>query len=214
MQIKPDQMILFQGDSITDSGRNKDDQDKPNDKGALGSGYACMIADGLLADHPSSGLRILNRGISGHRVVDLYARWKVDAVNLKPDLISILVGVNDTWHEFSSGNGVEIDRFEQVYRMMLQYTRLKLPKVQLVLCEPFTLPCGVITSDWELDIRERQKITKTLAGEFGAIFVPFQGMFDSVLKDAPAEHWAADGVHPTPAGHQLMAGFWRECVGL
>jgi lysophospholipase L1-like esterase len=214
IKLAQNQVILFQGDSITDCERKKGEQDKPNNPEALGNGYARRIADGLLADHSSLGLRIFNRGISGHRVVDLYARWKSDAVNLKPDLISILVGVNDTWHEFNSGNGVELDRFEQVYRMKLQYTRERLPDVSFVLCEPFVLPCGAVTPEWEADIRGRQKIVADLAIEFDAVLVPFQKMFNEALKEAPPEYWAADGVHPTPVGHERMAAFWRACTGL
>lgn len=212
MKLEPNQVLLFQGDSITDCLRSRDLQDKANNNDALGFGYAARIAGGLLAENPSLGLQIFNRGISGNRVVDLYARWRKDTVNLKPDLISILVGVNDVWHEFNYQNGVELDRFEQVYRMTLEYTRARLPKVQLVLCEPFALPCGVITPDWEVDIRGRQEIVARLAKEFGAILVPFQEMFNAALKEASPEYWAADGVHPSPAGHERMARFWRECV--
>jgi len=200
MKLNQNQIILFQGDSITDCGRNREAESLPNDNGALGCGYPGKIAGGLLADSPALNLRIFNRGISGNRVVDLYARWKADGVNLKPDLVSILIGVNDTWHEFGGRNGVELDRFEQVYRMLLDYTREKAPEAQLVLCEPFTLPCGVITPDWEADIRGRQEIVARLASEFGALLVPFQEMFNVAQKEAAPDYWAMDGVHPTPAG--------------
>jgi len=214
MKIEQNQVILFQGDSITDAGRNRANQDNANSNDALGFGYASKVAGALLADYPDHGLRIFNRGISGHRVVDLYARWKGDTLNLNPDLISILIGVNDTWHEFNYQNGVELDRFEQVYRMMLQFTRERLPKVHLVLCEPFVLRCGVVTPEWEADIRGRREIVSRLAGEFGALLVPFQEMFDEALKEAPAEYWAGDGVHPSPAGHERMARFWRARTGV
>ena len=150
----------------------------------------------------------------GNRVVDLYARWKGDAVNLKPDVLSILIGVNDTWHEFNWQNGVELDRYEQVYRMLLQYTLKKLPKVNLVLCEPFVLPTGVVMPEWVAEMDGRREIVARLAKEFGAVFVPFQKMFDEAMKEAPAEYWASDGVHPTPAGHSRMAKLWRQCVGV
>ena len=213
MNISQNQVILFQGDSITDCGRDRAAQDQPNHNGALGNGYASRIAGDLLADHPSAGLRIFNRGISGNRVVDLYARWKSDGINLAPDIISILIGVNDTWHEFGSRNGVEIDRYETMYRMLLDFTRSRLPATRLVLCEPFVLKCGVVTPDWETDIAARQKVVAALATEFSAILVPFQEMFDAAVKEAPAEYWADDGVHPTPAGHARMARFWRSRAG-
>jgi len=214
MKIEKNQIILFQGDSITDAGRNREMQAKANQNAALGNGYALRIAGALLSDYPALDLQVFNRGISGNRVVDLYARWKSDAVNLQPDWISILIGVNDTWHEFGSQNGVELDRFEQVYRMMLDYTRQRLPEVRLVLCEPFVLPCGVVTPAWQEDIRSRREIVSRLAGEFQTLRVPFQEMFDEAVKETAPEYWAADGVHPTPAGHARMARFWRSCVGI
>lgn len=214
MNISACKTILFQGDSITDCGRDRGQEASPNHPQALGPGYAGKIAGDLLAELPCRSLRIFNRGISGNRVVDLYARWKCDAVNLRPDLVSILIGINDTWHEFGSNNGVELDRFEQVYRMLLEFTQARLPGTALVLCQPFTLPCGAVLPEWEPDVAGRREIVARLAREFGAIHVPFQEMFDAALKEAPAEYWAADGVHPTPAGHARMARLWRQTVGI
>jgi lysophospholipase L1-like esterase len=214
MKVTQNQVILFQGDSITDCGRDRNVQDQANNNYALGQGYASRIAGGLLAEQPAAGLRVFNRGISGNRVVDLYARWKADGINLQPDLISILIGVNDTWHEFNYRNGVEVDRYEQVYRMLLEFTRSQLPEVTLVLCEPFVLACGVVTPEWEQDIAARQEVVGRLTVEFGAVRVPFQEMFNQALKEAPPEYWAEDGVHPSPAGHERMARFWRARVGI
>ena len=205
--------ILFQGDSITDASRNKDILE-PNNPQALGVGYANMVAATLLKDKPEQNLAILNRGISGHRVVDLYARWKMDAINLKPDLISILIGVNDLWHEMSRQNGVEPERYKTIYTLLLELTKERLPDTQLVLCEPFCLPCGEVTEIWLEDLKKRQAIVKDLAKSFEATFVPFQSMFDEAQKRAPAEYWAKDGVHPSPAGHALMAQTWLETVKL
>jgi lysophospholipase L1-like esterase len=212
MTYQPPQLVLFQGDSITDCGRDRSPGVKYNDGPALGGGYAGMVAARSLAEHPGFGLRFLNRGNSGHRVVDLYARWKMDAINLQPDILSILIGVNDTWHEFSSGNGVEPERYAQVYRMMLNLTLERLPDVYLVLCEPFTLPCGVVTPEWMGDMQQRQDIVRDLAGEFGAVFVPFQKMFTEACQEASPEYWLPDGVHPSPAGHARMAELWMKSL--
>lgn len=209
--IQPSSTILFQGDSITDAGRNRDIAD-PNRPAALGSGYANLIASHLLQQQPQDNLRFFNRGISGNRVTDLYARWKVDAINLQPDLLSILIGVNDTWHEFMYGNGVEVDRYTAIYRMLLDYTKERLPNVQLVLCEPFVLHCGVVTDGWITEMDERRKVVRELAGEYDALFVPFQSVLDEALSDAGPDYWAADGVHPTPAGHRLLADAWLSTV--
>lgn len=211
MIIRPNSTLLFQGDSITDTGRNREIA-QPNVGSALGTGYANLIAAQLLAERSRDGFKVYNRGISGNRVVDLYARWRVDAINLQPDIISILIGVNDTWHGFMYNNGVEIERYATVYRMLLEYTRQQLPNVQLVLCEPFVLPCGVVTEGWIVEMDQRREIVRTLAGDFGAIFVPFQSMLKDALRQAPPDYWAADGVHPTPAGHRLLADGWLQYV--
>ncbi len=211
LMISANSTILFQGDSITDASRNRE-LTGPNVPSALGSGYVNLLAAHLLRTRPADKLRIYNRGISGHRVVDLYARWKVDTIALEPNVLSILIGINDTWHEFMSGNGVEPARYETIYRLMLAYTRQQLPGVQLVLCEPFYLPTGVIQEAWIAEIRERQQIVQRLAGEFSATFVPFQTALDDAQQHAPPAHWAADGVHPTPAGHRVLASCWYEAV--
>ena len=211
MKLAANSTILFQGDSISDANRSRENT-SANSPAALGSGYANLISAQLLHNHPADGLRFLNRGISGNRIVDLYARWKVDALNLQPDLISILIGVNDTWHGFMYQNGVEIERFATIYRLLLEWTRRELPDTQLVLCEPFVLHCGVVTEDWMQEMAERQVVVRQLASDSGAIFVPFQGVLDEALKLAPAEYWAQDGVHPTPAGHHLLAESWVKTV--
>lgn len=208
--MKP-KRLLFQGDSITDVSRDRLNLE-PNSPAALGSGYANHIASKLLHRDADSGLEVFNRGISGNRVVDLYSRWKVDALNLQPDVISILIGVNDLWHEFMHQNGVELDRFETVYRMLLEYTKSSLPDAHLVICEPFVLPCGVVTKDWQADMAQRQKLVKEIAAEFKATFVPFQRVLDKACESAPAAYWAPDGVHPSPAGHSVLARAWLKAV--
>ena len=208
--IHPRNTVLFQGDSITDCGRARDGNPV---NGGLGGGYATFIAAALLAARPADELKFLNRGISGNRIVDLYARIKSDTTNLKPDVLSILIGVNDTWHEFGSQNGVSVPKYERVYRQFLAEVREALPAIRFVLCEPFVLGCGVVTKDWVAEMDQRRAVAKTLAKEFDAIFVPFQQMFDAALKESPPAYWAADGVHPTIAGHQRMAQAWLNAVG-
>lgn len=209
--LEENSVILFQGDSITDAQRNRDIA-LPNHNQALGNGYAYQIAATLLRQHPERNLQFYNRGISGNRIVDLYARWRIDAINLQPTIISILIGVNDTWHHFGANNGVEVERYAQVYRMLLEYTRQQLPDTQLILCEPFVLPCGVVQPAWQDEMAQRREIVKELANDFDALFVPFQSHFDQVTNTPSPEYWLADGVHPTPAGHRLMADAWLEAV--
>lgn len=210
--ILPNQTILFQGDSITDCGRNREAAGTPNDLTALGQGYAMMAAAELLSTRPADGLRVFNRGISGNRIVDLYARIKGDILNLKPDLLSILIGVNDTWHGKNPdwNNGVAIPKYERIYRDLLNEVREALPSVKFVLCEPFVLRCGVVRDDWVEEIDQRRAVVAKLATEFDALLVPFQSLFDEAVKFAPPEYWALDGVHPSAAGHHLMAKCWLE----
>ena len=203
-------VILFQGDSITDAGRNRELSVEAN-KG-MGSGYPAMVCSYLRCHDAAKDWQVYNRGISGNRVVDLYARWKIDALNLRPDILSILIGVNDTWHEKSRQNGVEPQRYETIYRMLLEWTRQELPEVKLVLLEPFVFLSEVVDNSWLDEIEARREITRKLSDEFGTILIPTQSILDAALKDAPTGYWLGDGVHPTLAGHQLIAEAWLKAT--
>ncbi|MCF6174426.1 MAG: SGNH/GDSL hydrolase family protein [Victivallaceae bacterium] len=199
--------ILFQGDSITDCGRDRETT-TPNI--GLGAGYVHLSAAKLMARHPAADLSIFNRGVGGHRIVDLYARWKVDCINLRPDVLSVLVGINDTWHAFNNNNGVSPTRYERFYREMLWWTRKELPNIKFILGEPFALPVGAVDESWLPEINERRAIVKKLSEEFDAAFVPFQTIFDDASQKAKAEYWLSDGVHPTLAGHELISEAWLK----
>ena len=202
--------ILFQGDSITDCGRRTGGGCGYETDG-VGPGYPGLIKSRILRDRPDrDDIEFVNRAISGNRIVDLYARWKADAINLKPDILSILVGVNDSWHE-ENGNGVEPERAERIYRELLAWTREKLPEARLVLLEPFTLPIGA-GARLAAEVTLRGAYTRRLADEFGATFVPLQALFDEACRASRPEHWSADGVHLLPAGHQLVADAWLAAV--
>ena len=211
--IRARDLVLFQGDSITDCGRDRQ-ATADNDLNGLGRGYAMMAAAALLAGRPGDSLRFRNLGIGGDRSVDLAARWQEDALSLRPDLISILIGVNDTWHGFSKGTEkrVSVEKYARVYRELLDETRAALPQVRLVLCEPFVLPCGEVAPAWRDDVDRRREVVRELAQAFGAALVEFQAMFDRALDEAPAEYWATDGVHPTVAGHHRLAQTWLRTV--
>ncbi len=211
--LKDGAVVLFQGDSITDAHRNRR-SNAVNDASALGRGYPLLLAGALLADYPDKQLKVYNRGISGNKVPDLAARWEKDTLALEPDLLSILIGVNDIWHKLKGRYDGTVEDYETGYRELLQRTLRALPGVQIVVCEPFVLRCGAVTDEWFPEFDQRRAVAKKLAEELGLLFVPFQSMFDEAVRKAPPAYWAADGVHPTVAGHALMAKTWRQVVGV
>jgi lysophospholipase L1-like esterase len=151
----------------------------------------------------------MNRGVSGNRVADLARRWQKDTIDLKPDILSILIGVNDL------GSGVSADQFQQQYDQLLADTMKVLPNVKLILCEPFGLPVGKKKDIWDTyrkDLEMRQAIVAKLAAKYHAADVKLQKIFDDATKRAPAEYWIWDGVHPTYSGHQLLADEWERTV--
>ncbi len=203
--------ILFQGDSITDCGRSRDNV-PPNTY--MGSGYPALVSNRLNAAHPALQLECLNRGISGHRVVDLYARWKIDTLNLNPDVLSILIGVNDTWHEKTNRNGVEVPRYGEFYWRLLEWSRATNPNMKFVLIAPFVLETenGPVKPDWCEEVAQRRAIVCQLAAEFNAAYIDAQEIFDKAAKKAPNAYWLPDGVHPSGAGHQLIADAWLDAT--
>lgn len=199
--------ILFQGDSVTDCGRNRE-------QNTLGCGYPVMIA-GRLGPRQPGKFEFINRGISGDRIVDIYARAKKDIWNLKPDVMSLLVGVNDVWHEILEKNGVEADRFERIYRMLLQDTQERLPNLKIILLEPYVIQGVSTVKDgvWEQfheNVCERAQSVRRLADEFKLPLIPLQSIFDEACTQAPGEYWLQDGVHPTENGHGLIAEAWLK----
>ena len=206
-------VILFQGDSITDGGRSRADV-AANSSAALGMGYPLLIASRTMRAHPDVALRFFNRGVSGDKVPDLQARWQVDTIALKPDILSLLVGVNDFWHKLLSGYAGTVADYETQLTGLLDGTKAALPSVHLVLLEPFVLRTGSVDAKWFPEFDDRRAAAARAAQHAGATFIPLQAMFDGLSRNAPPEYWAADGVHPTIAGHAAIADMWRETLGL
>ena len=209
--LKPHSVILFQGDSITDAGRSRS-AIGPNSQDGMGFGYPRLVMETTLEQFPGHYLQFYNQGISGNRIQDLRSRWQSDTLPLLPDLLSVLIGVNDTWNYLMLGLGASPGEFQDLYRNLLLDTRKAQPHIRFVLCEPFLLITGEVTSDWIGDLSERQEGIKALAEEFNAIFVPFQSALDQAAKDFPAHHLLDDGVHPTLKGHQILADSWIKVV--
>ena len=205
-------LVLFQGDSITECGRRKEFDEVLFNTG-LGEGYVQIIASELLRSKPRDDMRFLNRGISGNRIVDLYARWKIDALNLEPRAVSLLVGVNDVMHERFYRNGVEIDRFNSFYRMLIDWTLEALPDVKLILMEPFILSFSLIIPECEDKVVERGECVRSISRDYNTVFVPLQQLFSDRRDDPEVKFWLSDGIHPTLAGHRLIADQWLKVVG-
>jgi lysophospholipase L1-like esterase len=184
--LESGQTILFQGDSITDAGRDRNVAGEVNSYKALGNGYAWLAATQLLVSAPDAGYKIFNRGISG---------------------------VNDYWHNKKHDYDGTVEKYETDYRELVKRTKGALPKLRLVICEPFLLECGVVTPDWPAEFASYREAAQRVATEAGATFVPFQKMFDIAAKVGPPEVWARDGVHPSSSGAALMAHAWLTAVG-
>lgn len=206
MAFKESDIILFIGDSITDCGRNY------ADPGSLGVGYAMMAAARLGLQYPEQKLTFINRGISGNRAIDLQQRWDKDCLELNPTWVSIYIGINDTWRYYDSGQETTAAEFETIYRDLLERTSQN-TGARLVLIEPFVLPVPEDRKGWRQDLDPKIHIVRELAREYGALLVPLDGLFAAASVKAEPAYWAGDGVHPTPAGHALIADAWLRTVG-
>ena len=211
--LKKDTVILFQGDSITDGGRIRE-ANICNSMDMLGFGYPLFTAASLLEKYADKQLKIYNRGVSGNKVFQLRERWEIDSLAFMPDMLSILIGVNDYWHTLTGNYKGTLEIYENDLRDLLQYTKEKLPNVQLILCEPFILKGGsaINEKDWLPMFDGYRATAQKLATEFKTVFVPYQSAFDEAMKHAPATYWSADGVHPDLPGRQLMAEVWIKAV--
>ena len=204
--------ILFQGDSITDGSRKKDVAEA-NNTAALGTGYAFLAGADLLEQHAAKQLRIFNRGISGNKVYQLAERWDADCLALKPDVLSILIGVNDFWHMINGKYDGTLAKYVADYETLLSRTKTALPNVKLVIGEPFAvLGVKAVTDNWFPLFNDYRSAAKNIAAKFDAVFVPYQSVFDKAQKTAPGSYWTGDGVHPSLAGAKLMAKAWLEAV--
>ncbi|MNW39236.1 GDSL-like Lipase/Acylhydrolase [compost metagenome] len=206
MLLNDNDVVLFQGDSITDWGRNREDG------ASLGVGYSLMVASRLGHLYPEKNITFLNRGIGGNRTIDLQKRWDKDCLELKPNVLSIMIGINDTWRRFDNNENTPVEQYEARYRDLLQRATDKLD-VKLVMMEPFVLPVPEDRKLWRADLDPKIHVVRELAREFGAVLVPLDGLFAEASTKADPAFWALDGVHPSPAGHGLIAEAWLKAVG-
>lgn len=204
--------ILFMGDSITDCARNR------NDFYNMGTGYPNLVKASLGHDFPDE-YEFINRGISGNRIVDLYARIKMDFINLKPDYASIFIGVNDGWHEINWQNGVDTQKFEKIYTMYIDEIKAACPDVKLMIIAPYVLEGSATCNTEEIpdklerfkkDVAEKAEVAKKIAAKYNLPLIELQPAFDKACTKAAAEYWAFDGVHPTACGHEIIKRLWLE----
>jgi len=204
--------ILFQGDSITEYGREKE-KELPNNAFSIGPGYVYLIVAQLMRTLPEKNLTFYNRGISGNKVFQLANRWQKDCLDLKPDILSILIGVNDYWYLRNGMYDGTVSDYENDYRALLSRTKKHLPDVTLIIGQPFVLPdTEAVDETWIEPIKGYQQAAKRVADDFNTLWVPYQQVFNEALKYAPATYWTIDGVHPSVAGTQLMAEAWLKVV--
>jgi lysophospholipase L1-like esterase len=210
--LKQNAVILFQGDSITDAGRKKDNMDY-NSPAALGNGYAFLATADLLLQHPGKNFKFYNKGISGNKVYQLAERWETDALALKPDVLSIMIGVNDFWHTLTNNYTGTIQTYRDDFKKLLDRTKHQLPEVKLIIGEPFGVT-GIksVNEKWYPAFNEYRQAAREIANTYGAVFIPYQSVFDKAQKLAPGVYWTYDGVHPSLAGARLMSKAWLETV--
>lgn len=206
--IKDNEVVLFQGDSITDAGR---DRDNPNDLSVRG--FVNMTAALFSAAYPGKHVKFINRGLGGNRVKDLRNRWAEDCIDLKPDWVSILIGVNDCWRRYSINDPVTSEAFEEDYRFIIKEAKEKC-NANIILCEPFLLPVDEEKELWREDLDPKIHVVRKLAREFNAIYVPFDGLLAQACTKREPEFWAPDGVHPSAPSHAIMAKAWLDATSL
>ncbi|TKB95583.1 SGNH/GDSL hydrolase family protein [Pedobacter cryophilus] len=212
LKLSKDDIILFQGDSITDAGRKKEDN-LFNNPASLGTGYVVQAAAEMLLSQADKDLKIYNKGISGNKVFQLANRWEKDCLDIKPDILSILIGVNDYWHKHDGKYDGTVEVYRNDLKALLQRTLQVLPNVKLVIGEPFAVKgIKAVDDTWYPEFDTYRVAAKEIAKEFNAVFVPYQKVFDEAQKVAPGAYWTGDGVHPTLAGAKLMASAWLKAV--
>lgn len=196
--------VLFQGDSITDMGRDRGDIRN------MGSGYPLFVASNFRAARPNFDIDFFDLGISGDRVRDLRARWQSDCLDLRPDVLSVLIGINDTWRRYDSGDPSDTEEFESVYRSLLEDARRENPSLKIIIMEPFVLHVSEERASWREDLDPRIQAVRRVAKDYADAFIPLDGLLNAAAVDTCPEQWAPDGVHPSFDGAALIARYWLE----
>jgi lysophospholipase L1-like esterase len=205
--IGANDIVLFQGDSITDAGRDRDNLQ------SLGRGYANLVASWYGALYPEQGVQFLNRGVSGDRVRDLEVRWDQDCLELQPTVLSIMIGINDCWRRFSRNDPTSTEEYATGYTRLLTRVRRE-TSARLILMEPFLVPVNPDLKAWREDLDPKIQAVRELARDFDALYVPLDGLFAQASTRQKPSYWAPDGVHPSSGGHGLIAQAWLRTIGV
>ena len=208
-KFKAGTRLLFQGDSITDMARGRNESDRNH---YLGHSYVYLITARLDVDMPETKLEVHNRGVGGNNIADMKKRWPQDAIDIKPDLLSILIGVNDIWRLLA---GTNVKEWEADYRFILDASRKANPDLKLVLLEPFVLASGRLANpgeykNWRGKIDLMNPIVEELSKDYDAVHIKTQSIFDAAAKQTSPAWWIWDGIHPLPQGHELIARHWIQ----
>ncbi len=205
-EFDKNEFVLFQGDSITDTGRSYFIRE------SLGEGYPAYVAKLLRERLPEYNLQFLNKGVSGNRISDLKRRFHRDCLGLHPfpSIVSIFIGINDTWRIFDMGLPSPIERYEEIYRELLDRIKEKSAFTRFILLSPFVLEDSEDKQDWREDVDARRAAVKRVANDYNARLINVQQIFDDAMKETGNGplYYTVDGVHPTPEGHALIAENW------
>jgi lysophospholipase L1-like esterase len=210
IDLKTNDTIVFIGDSITDADRNSIAY-KP-----FGFGYVNYIANYLLGKYADVNLNILNTGISGNTIRDLKSRWQADCLDHNPDILSIMIGVNDVWHQFAADDelpfAVPLDEFKRTYEELLVKVKAKCNS-QIVICEPFMF-CDDLNNPMFALLRKYIEVVDRIAADFNACLVPLQKAINERIKEVPPQNWSSDLVHPEVWAHAWIAQQWLIATSL
>lgn len=209
MKIDNNDTLLFIGDSITDTGRDRLDGKN------LGQGFPLLIAAYLQTHFPEKRLTVLNRGVGGDRLIDVKNRWEEDCLIINPDIVTLMIGINDTWTNQNDGKEVteaELTEFESNYRFLLKSLHQR-TDARVVLMEPFVLPFPKDRVEWRADLDPRIQIVRKMARDYQTDLIPLDGLLNAEgIRNGFSYYTGDDGVHPTVAGHGLIAQFWIENI--
>lgn len=198
--------FVLMGDSITDGCRDRNIGHQNYFGLGAGMGYANYIMSEIDYKYPKK-FNVVNKGIGGNRIVDLYSRIKQDCINLNPDFLTILIGVNDVWHEYEYKCGVDIDKYYKIYSMYIEEIKEACPNIKIYIIEPFALK-GPVPDKFEgflETVKEYAKKAKEVAEKYDLTFIEMQNKFDALCEKCESTYWLTDGVHPTLGGYRMMA---------